>query len=46
VIEGGEMKFSSGTSAGGATGTEVQNTVIEGGGNSDGGQSGQLVVEE
>ena len=37
VIEGGAMQFAPGTSAGGSGGSDIQNTVIEGGGDSGGG---------
>lgn len=37
VIEGGTMQFAPGTSAGGSSGIDIQNVVIEGGGNSGGG---------
>ena len=37
VIEGGTMQFAPGTSAGGSGGSDIQNTVIEGGGDSGGG---------
>ena len=35
VIEGGTMQFAPGTSAGGSSGADIQNVVVESGGNSD-----------